>query len=61
MKSCRHLGVAQALMVHLRLELKETYHAQELVGLIASNPEAQRFYRSLEKAMIRDEGIWIDL
>ena len=31
-----------------------------LVGLIAANEEAQRFYRSMEKALIRDEGIWID-
>ncbi|MDO5399827.1 MAG: GNAT family N-acetyltransferase [Eubacteriales bacterium] len=61
LKSCRHLGVAQALMAHLRTKLKETYHAQELVGLIAANPEAQRFYRSLENAQIRDEGIWIEL
>lgn len=61
LKSCRHLGVAQALMARLRMDLKETYHAEELVGLIAANPEAQRFYRSLEKAMIRDEGIWIEL
>lgn len=61
LKSCRHLGVAQALMAHLRRELKDVYHAQELVGLIAANPEAQRFYRSLENALIRDEGIWIEL
>ena len=31
-----------------------------LVGLIAANEEAQRFYRSLPNAQIRDEGIWID-
>ena len=35
--------------------------ADTLIGLIAANPEAQRFYRSLEGAKIRDEGIWIDL
>lgn len=61
LKSYRHKGVAQALMTHLRKELKETYHAFTMSGLIAANPEAQRFYRSLEGAMIRDEGIWIDL
>lgn len=31
-----------------------------LIGLIAANDEAQRFYRSLKNAKIRDEGIWID-
>lgn len=61
LKSSRHMGVAQALMAHLRKELKEQYHVDTLVGLIAGNPEAQRFYRSLENALIRDEGIWIDL
>lgn len=35
--------------------------ADTLIGLIAANPEAQRFYRSLEGAKIQDEGIWIDL
>lgn len=61
LKSCRHKGVAQALMTRLRKLLKETYHADTLVGLIAGNPEAQSFYRSLDSALIRDEGIWIDL
>ena len=61
LKSCRHKGVAQALMTRLRKLLKETYHADTLVGLIAGNPEAQSFYRSLDGALIRDEGIWIDL
>lgn len=61
LKSCRHKGVAQALMTRLRKLLKETYHADTLVGLIAANPEAQSFYRSLDGALIRDEGIWIDL
>ena len=35
--------------------------ADPLIGLIASNEEAQRFYRSLPCAEIRDEGIWIEL
>lgn len=61
LKSYRHRGVAQALMAHLRKELKETHHALTLSGLIAANEDAQRFYRSLEGALIRDEGIWIDL
>ncbi len=59
-KSCRHQGAAQALMAELRRRLKEQ-GAVTLVGLIASNEEAQRFYRSMEGAVIRDEGIWIDL
>ena len=48
-------------MAALRRILKEQYGADTLVGLIASNQEAQRFYRSLDHALIRDEGIWIDL
>ena len=61
LKSCRHKGIAQELMAALRRILKEQYGADTLVGLIASNQEAQRFYRSLDHALIRDEGIWIDL
>lgn len=61
LKSCRHTGVAQALMGHLRKGLKEQCHVDTLIGLIAGNPEAQRFYRSLPNSLIRDEGIWIDL
>lgn len=60
LKGYRHQGVAQALMQALRRELKAR-GADTLVGLIASNEEAQRFYRSLPNAVIRDEGIWIDL
>lgn len=59
-KSYRHHGVAQALMTALRAELKKS-GVDTLVGLIAANEEAQRFYRSLPNAQIRDEGIWIDL
>ena len=59
-KSCRHKGVAQALMQTLCKELKEQ-GVDTLIGLIASNEDAQRFYRSLPNAKIRDEGIWIDL
>jgi len=60
-KSYRHKGAAQALMAHLRKELKEQYGVNTLIALIAGNPEAQSFYRALENAEIRDEGIWIDL
>jgi len=58
LKSERHRGTAQALMGALRGHLREM-GVDTLVGLIASNEEAQRFYRSLEGAEIRDEGIWI--
>ena len=59
-KSYRHKGVAQALMQTLRKELK-AQEVDTLIGLIASNEDAQRFYRKLPDAEIRDEGIWIDL
>lgn len=59
-KSCRHMGVAQRLMSSLREKLKAR-GVTTLIGLIAANEEAQRFYRALPGAMIRDEGIWIDL
>ena len=59
-KSSRHQGAAQALMNALREELKRR-GVKTLVGLIAANEEAQRFYRALPGAMIRDEGIWIDV
>ena len=61
LKSCRHRGVAQELMGSLRKLLREEYGVDTLIGLIAGNEEAQRFYRSLENAVIRDEGIWINL
>ena len=59
-KSYRHRGIAQLLMTKLREELKKK-GVETLVGLIAANEEAQRFYRSLPDALIRDEGIWIDI
>ena len=59
LKSWRHRGVAQRLMQALREQLHEK-GVDTLVGLIAANEEAQRFYRGLQDAMIRDEGIWID-
>ena len=59
-KSYRHKGVAQELMSTIRTELK-IRGVNTLIGLIASNEDAQRFYRSLPNSEIRDEGIWIDL
>lgn len=44
----------------LRKELK-AQGVDTLIGLTASNEDAQRFYRSLPWAAIKDEGIWIDL
>jgi len=59
-KSYRHRGVAQALMQALCEKLKEQ-GVDTLIALIASNEDAQRFYRNLPNAEIKDEGIWIDL
>lgn len=55
-KSCRHKGVAQALMQTLRKELKNQ-GVDTLIGLIASNEDTQRFYRNLPNSEIKDEGI----
>lgn len=60
LKSYWHKGVAQALMTELRRELKNQ-SVSTLIGLIASNDDAQHFYRNLPNSLIRDEGIWIDL
>ena len=59
-KSYRHQGVAQKMMATLRSELKKQ-GVDTLIGLIASNEDAQRFYQNLPNAEIKDEGIWIDL
>ena len=59
-KSARHLGVAQGLLAELRKYLREQYRVDTLIALMASNDEAQRFYRAVENAEIRDEGIWMD-
>ena len=59
-KSYRHKGVAQGLMTALHQKLK-AQGVDTLIGLIASNEDAQRFYRNLPNAEIKDEGIWIDL
>lgn len=60
LKSYRHQGVARSLMEGLREELRQ-HQITTLVGIIAANEEAQRFYHSLENALIRDQGIWIDI
>lgn len=60
LKSCRHQGVAQRLLASLRTALKER-HIDTLIALTASNEEAQRFYRSVPNAVMRDTGIWMDI
>ena len=47
-------------MKALRDKLKKRV-AGKLVGIIASNEDARRFYRGLPGAKISDEGIWIEL
>jgi hypothetical protein len=32
-----------------------------LIGLTAENEEAQRFYRNVKDARMKDIGIWIDI
>lgn len=60
LKSYRHKGVAQKLMGALRRALKEE-GIDTLVGLTASNGEAQSFYKSVPNSIMRDTGIWIDI
>ena len=60
LKSCRHRGVAQALLSELKRRLKEQ-GADTLIALTASNEEAQRFYKSIPDSIMRDIGIWIDI
>ena len=60
LKSCRHNGVAQALLSQLRSRLKEQ-GIDTLIALTASNEEAQRFYRAVPDSVMRDTGIWIDI
>ena len=60
LKSCRHQGVAQKLLASLRAALKER-RMDTLIALTASNEEAQRFYRSVPNAVMRDTGIWMDI
>ena len=60
LKSCRHQGVGQALISTLRERLK-SLGVDTLIGLTASNEEAQRFYRAVPESRMRDVGIWIDI
>ena len=60
LKSHRHKGVAQMLMSAARCELKKI-GAEAIIGIIANNEEAMRFYRKLPDASIKDEGIWITI
>lgn len=60
LKTERHRGVAQALLAALRDELKRR-GIDLLIGLTAENEEAQRFYKSVENAEMRDTGIWISI
>ena len=60
LKSERHVSVAQALLDALRNTLRTMYGVDTLIALMAQNEEAQRFYRRVERALIRDEGIWMD-
>lgn len=60
LKSERHNGAAQALLKRLREECGK-HGAGVLIALMAENPEAQRFYRSVEDAAIHDTGIWIEI
>lgn len=59
-KNCRHQGIAQRLMNALREALKDE-HIDTLIGLTASNEEAQSFYKNVPNSKMRDTGIWIDI
>lgn len=59
LKSCRHQGVAQALLKELREALRAR-GVDTLIALTASNEEAQRFYKSVPNSEMHDVGIWID-
>lgn len=60
LKSARHRGVAQALLAELRARLRER-QVDTLIALTAANEEAQRFYKSVPRSLMRDTGIWIDV
>ena len=60
LKSARHQGVAQKLLETLRAMLRAR-QMDMLIALTASNEEAQRFYKRVPNAQLRDVGIWIDL
>ena len=60
LKSQRHQGIGQALLSRLCEELKKR-GITSLVGLTASNEEAQRFYQAIPGSSMHDIGIWIDI
>ena len=60
LKSCRHRGVAQALLAALRETLRRR-HVDTLIALTASNEEAQRFYQHVPDSQMHDVGIWINI
>lgn len=60
LKNERHNRVAQELLNALRAECREQ-GVGLLVALMASNDEAQSFYKHVEGASIHDTGIWIEI
>ena len=60
LKSCRHQGVAQALLGALKERLS-ALGVDTLIALTASNEEAQRFYRAIPDSEMHDVGIWINI
>ena len=60
LKSERHHKVAQALLKTLRAECKER-GVGVLIALMASNDEAQSFYKNVEDASVHDTGIWMEI
>ena len=60
LKSERHQKVAQALLTALRAECK-AHGVGMLIALMASNEEAQRFYKNVDGAAIHDMGIWMEI
>lgn len=60
LKSCRHRGVAQALLEALRDILRQR-RIDTLIALTAANDEAQSFYRSVPDSEMHDVGIWISI
>ena len=60
LKAERHQQIAQLLLKELRSALKER-GVETLIAIMAHNPEALSFYRSVENASIHDEAVWVDL
>ena len=60
LKNERHNKVAQALLNTLRTDFKGR-NVSVLIALMANNDDAQRFYKSVERASIHDQGIWMDI